>query len=184
MPRSVIVAEFHAPPDTLPSFRTLFQQGVGVSIQAGVTLEDLLCRQWQIDRDYVMNRISTLFLDGKPVDDLAASVVADGATLALSGAMPGLIGATMRRGGVLAPFRSGITYCASAAPHTAGDGRITLKLFNLLIDELGPRFLARGVWIERARLAEHFPGHPDLAGTDNGKVCVFMPPHRPTSGCP
>jgi len=178
------VAEFHAPPDALPFFRTLFQRGVGVAIQTGVPLEDLLCRQWQIDRDYVMNRISTLFLDAKPVDDLAAAVVEDGATLALSGAMPGLIGATMRRGGVLAPFRSGITYCASAAPHTSGDGRITLKLFNLLIDELGPRFLARGVWIERSRLAEHFPGHPDLAGVGNGAVCVVMPTPRTTADTP
>lgn len=178
------MVEFHAPSDALPLFRTLFQQGVGVAIQTGVPLEDLLCRQWQIDRDYVMNRISTLFLDGRPVDDLAAAVVEDGATLALSGAMPGLIGATMRRGGVLAPFRSGITHCASGASHAAGDGRITLKLFNLLIEELGPRFLARGIWIDRSRLAEHFPGHSIPAGAGDEEVCVLLAACRPTPDTP
>jgi len=168
------MTDFHAPEDALPSFRPLFQQGVGVSIQTGGSLEDLLCSQWQIDPDYVMNRISTLFLDGKPVDDLPSSIVQDGATLALSGAMPGLIGATMRRGGVLASFRSGITYCPTTDTHNRGNGRITLKLFNLLIDELGPGFLARGIWVPRRRLAEIFPGQPDIAPDGEGEVCVYM----------
>ena len=170
---------FHVSDDALPAFRTLFQQGVGVSIQTGDTLEGLLCRQWRIDRDYAMNRISTLFLDGKPVDDLTLAVVQDGATLALSGAMPGLIGATMRRGGVLAPFRSGITYCPTTTASGGGNGRITLKLFNLLIDELGPQFLACGIWVSRSRLVDSFPDHPDLAGIPEGDVRVFMP--RPAS---
>jgi hypothetical protein len=177
------MADFQAPADAWPVFRTLFQQGVGVAIQTGVSLEDLLCCQWQIDREYVMNRISTLFLDGKPVDDLPAAVVNDGSVVALSGAMPGLIGATMRRGGVLASFRSGITYCPSSKTQNSGDGRITLKLFNLLIEELAPRFLARGVWISRPRLAEAFPDHPELADLEDSDIRVFMaaPPASPPS---
>ena len=169
--------DFLAPDDTLPAFRTVFQQGVGVTIKTGTSLEELLCCQWQIDRDYVMNRISTLFLDGKPVDDLPAAVVHDGATLALSGAMPGLIGATMRRGGVLASFRSGITYCPEGETQNRGDGRITLKLFNLLIDELGPGFLARGVWIPRPRLAAIFPDRPGIAELQENDIRVFMKTH-------
>ena len=168
------MAVFHAPDNALPAFRTLFQQGIGVTIQTGTSLEDLLCCQWQISRDYVMNRISTLFLDSKPVDDLPAAVVHDGATLALSGAMPGLIGATMRRGGVLAAFRNGITYCETSEGDAGGRGRITLKLFNLLIDELGPQFLARGIWVRHSRLAELFPEHPDIATETDGEIKVYM----------
>ena len=168
------MAVFHAPDNALPAFRTLFQQGIGVTIQTGTSLEDLLCCQWQISRDYVMNRISTLFLDSKPVDDLPAAVVHDGATLALSGAMPGLIGATMRRGGVLASFRNGITYCETSEGDAGGRGRITLKLFNLLIDELGPQFLARGIWVRHSRLAELFPEHPDIATVTDGEIKVYM----------
>jgi hypothetical protein len=165
---------FHAPDDALPAFYALFQQGVGVSIQTGTSLEDLLCCQWQISRDYVMGRISTLFLDSKPVDDLPSAVVHDGATLALSGAMPGLIGATMRRGGILASFRSGITYCETAGAGKSGRGRITLKLFNLIIDELGPQFLARGIWVPRSRLAELFPEHPTIMNAPENEIEVYM----------
>jgi len=165
---------FYAPEDALAVFRTLLQQGVGVTIETGGSLEDLLCRQWQIDRDYVMGRISTLFLDGKPVDDLPAAIVRDGAVLALSGAMPGLIGATMRRGGILAAFRSGISYEADAIENQSGNGRITLKLFNLLIDELGPRFLARGIWTTRSRLAALFPDHPELDHPDERDIRVLL----------
>ena len=168
------MAVFHDHYNALPAFRTLFQQGIGVTIQTGTSLEDLLCCQWQISRDYVMNRISTLFLDSKPVDDLPAAVVHDGATLALSGAMPGLIGATMRRGGVLASFRNGITYCETSEGDAGGRGRITLKLFNLLIDELGPQFLARGIWVRHSRLAELFPEHPDIATVTDGEIKVYM----------
>ena len=168
------MTDFYASEGSLSAFRTLFQQGVGVTIEAGTSLEDLLCCQWQIDRAYVMNRISTLFLDGKPVDDLPTAVVRDGATLALSGAMPGLIGATMRRGGVLASFRSGITYCPADETSQSGSGRITLKLFNLLIDELGPGFLARGIWVPHRRLAEIYPDNPDIATIKDREVHVFM----------
>jgi hypothetical protein len=165
---------FHAPDEALPRFHALFQQGVGVSIQTGTSLEDLLCCQWQISRDYVMGRISTLFLDSKPVDDLPSAVVHDGATLALSGAMPGLIGATMRRGGVLASFRTGITYCETTEDGHSGRGRITLKLFNLLIEELGPQFLARGIWVSRSRLAELFPEHPTIMNAPESDIEVYM----------
>ena len=175
------MAVFHAPDDALPAFRPLFQQGVGISIQIGTSLEDLLCCQWNIDRDYVMTRISTLFLDSKPVDDLPSAVVHDGATLALSGAMPGLIGATMRRGGILASFRNGITYCETSEGDGGGSGRITLKLFNLLIDELGPQFLARGIWVPTARLAELFPGHPDIVTVTESEIKVTMGDRPSTS---
>lgn len=165
---------FHAPDDAFHAFHPLFQQGVGVTIQTGSSLEDLLCCQWHIDRDYVMHRISTLFLDSKPVDDLPSAMVHDGATLALSGAMPGLIGATMRRGGVLASFRNGITYCETAEEQGDGRGRITLKLFNLLINELGPQFLARGIWVPRTRLTALFPGRPDLEAVTDSEIKVYM----------
>lgn len=165
---------FQAPASSLPLFGPLFQQGVGISIQTGASLEDLLCCQWQIDRGYVMRRVSTLFLNSQPVDDLSATVVHDGATLALSGAMPGLIGATMRRGGVLASFRSDITCCESTIGNGSGSGRITLKLFNLLIEELGPLFLARGIWVPRTRLAALFPGHIETAGPDGNLIKVTM----------
>ncbi|OQX15922.1 MAG: hypothetical protein BWK80_40550 [Desulfobacteraceae bacterium IS3] len=114
-----------------------FQQGVQIKIPTGCSLKTLLCEVWEIPQDYVTNRISTIFLDGKPVDDLEAAMIRDGSVLSLSAAMPGLVGAVMRRGGSLASFRSSITYAENENMPERKEGVITLKLFNLLIAELG-----------------------------------------------
>lgn len=126
----------------------VFQKGVWVAADTGCSLKSLLCEQWQLADDYVSRRISTLFLDGKPVDDLDAAVVADGAVLALSGAMPGLVGAVMRRDGALAILRSGITHHSEENTCRTQPGFVRVKLFNLLIKELGPLLLARGIGID------------------------------------
>ena len=80
-------------------FTALLQQGFGVLARLGCSLEELLCNQWGIDRDYVTSRITTIFMNNRAIDDIATSIVRAGAVIALSGAMPGLVGATMRRGG-------------------------------------------------------------------------------------
>lgn len=135
----------------------IFQKGVHVPVRTGHSIKHLLREQWGIDEGYVMNRISTLFLDSKPVDDIEKAIVRDGSVLSLSSAMPGLMGATMRRGGFFAGFRGDISHVSESEPDDYGDGIITLKLFNLLIRELGPRFLERGFWAERVDLATHLP---------------------------
>lgn len=48
---------------------------------------------------YVEERIQTLLLNGLAVDDPDTAVLESGARLALSAAMPGVLGATLRRGG-------------------------------------------------------------------------------------
>jgi hypothetical protein len=61
--------------------------------------------------------------------------------------MPGLVGATLRRSGAYARMRAEITRAPDrlAAPPAAGEGIVHVKVFNLLIEELGPVLLARGV---------------------------------------
>ena len=79
----------------------------------------------------------------------------DGATLALSAAMPGLVGATFRKAGCLAAFRGSITYRKEDdGAATCHEGTITLKLFNLLVAEMGPLFLKRGIWINGGELKD------------------------------
>jgi hypothetical protein len=135
-------------PDHLAAFAPLLQQGVQVEAQVGCDIQSLLCDQFQFLPDYLADRINTIFLNGKPVDDVGLALVADGDTLALSASMPGLVGATFRKGGCLASFRGSISYRKGETETAAcQDGTITLKLFNLLIPEMGPLFLERGVWI-------------------------------------
>jgi hypothetical protein len=155
----------------------LLQQGVQMEIENGCRLEDLLCRQWGLDRDYVYGRISTLFLDGRPVDDIESARVRDGAVLALSCAMPGLIGATMRRGGVLAGFRSSISHREAQQKADAGaQGTITVKLFNMLTRELGPHLLARGIIAPRKALSALFDRYPELATLTDHRLRLFARP--------
>ena len=69
-------------------------------------------------------------------------------TLALSAAMPGLVGATLRRGGAFASLRRSITFSQDSEAVSQKEGRIILKLFNILVPELGPQLLAKGIWMQ------------------------------------
>lgn len=137
---------------TLESFRSviflpLLQQGFMVEVDPGCTLKAMLCTEFGIRPKYLADRVETILLDGRPVDHPEAAILRDGSRVALSAAMPGLAGATMRRRGILAPLRSSIAYREQKEDSPSGRGRVVVRLFNLLIDELGPIFLEHGVWI-------------------------------------
>ena len=137
--------------DQLDTFFPLLQRGVTVQAVVGCTLQELLCAQLCIPEEYVKGRITTMFLDNSPIDDLE-STIREGARVTLSAAMPGLVGATMRRGGFYAALRQGITHAETAVELKSQSGTIRLKLFNLLLPELAPLILARGVLLERKEL--------------------------------
>lgn len=125
----------------------------------------LLSDQFGLSAEYIENRIQTIFLNAKPIDDMDTATVRDGSILALSSAMPGVLGATLRRGGFYSRMRSQITYVEEAELPQRKDGQIIVKLFNLTIRELGPMFLERGIWIDAEDLKEFFKSQShDLGG--------------------
>lgn len=132
-----------------------------VKTEIGCTIKALLCDQFKVSPEYLEARVQTVFLNGKPVDDLESTEIPPGATLALSAAMPGLVGATLRRGGYYAPMRLDITYRKEEAHGARGEGMVRIKLFNLLGPELAPTFLARGIWLSGSRLQEFLDQLPD-----------------------
>ena len=138
--------------EQLDLFFPLLQRGVAVQVEVGFPLRELLCAQLGIPEEYVAGRITTIFLDNRPVDDLDRSLIHDGSRVTLSAAMPGLVGATMRRSGVYAVLRQGITHTEGGGGLGTGHGIIRLKLFNLLLPELSPLILARGILLERDEL--------------------------------
>jgi hypothetical protein len=139
------------PAPELSRFVELLQRGVAVSAGRAATVEELLTGELGLDPRYVAERITTVFLDGQVVDRLDEAVLHEGSRLALSAAMPGLVGATLRRSGYYAAMRSAITLRSPAAPEAARGGvLVVVKLFNLLIAELGPVLLRRGVVVPRA----------------------------------
>ncbi|MBI5484721.1 MAG: hypothetical protein HY888_09705 [Deltaproteobacteria bacterium] len=144
----------HLPSDQLNAFFPLLQSGVTVPSIVGCTLKSLLCDQFAIPADYVTDRITTVFLDNRPVDNLEQAIIQDGSRVTLSAAMPGLVGATMRRGGYYAALRRGISHAAGNVTASGTRGTIRMKLFNLLLAELGPLVLAHGLILKRDELDE------------------------------
>ena len=64
--------------------------------------------------------------------------------------MPGLVGAAMRRDGFYALFRNTITYSEEGQDGPARKGMVRIKVFNLLLPEVGPLFLDRGIYVQSA----------------------------------
>lgn len=138
-----------------PQFLQLLQQGIIIRREVGCSLRSFLHDQLRLSPRFVEENIQTIFLDGKPVDDLDKAHVKEGSTLALSSAMPGLVGATMRHGGYYASLRARISYGPEGenAPATA-QGCITLKLFNRVADLLGKTFLQDSFLVKRKNLED------------------------------
>ncbi len=140
--------------DQLNIFFPILQKGVTIPATVGCTLKSLLCDQFAIPADYVTDRITTIFMNNCPVDDLERTIIQDGSRVTLSAAMPGLVGATMRRGGFYAALRQGISHVMDSGTSANECGTVRLKLFNLLLAELGPLVLARGMLLEADELSE------------------------------
>ena len=134
--------------ELVPIFYQLLGQGFRVNIQSGCSVRELLCNQLGIHEDYLNERIKTIFLNAKVVDEVDSAYVDDDSVLALSGAMPGLVGAILRSGGMYAGMRSQISHTINEASTHRADAQITLKLWNLVVRELGPTFLQNGILIK------------------------------------
>ena len=134
------------------------------NVAAGTSVRDFLTCVLGLDPDYIRNRIQSLFLDGKPVDDYDKAHVHDGSRLALSSALPGLVGATLRQGGLLASFRNTITYQETTSA-AGGNSLVHVKLFNLIMDEMGPVLLQKGVLVKASVLRDFLAENQDVAGS-------------------
>jgi len=139
-------------PNAVSRLSPLFGEGILIHGSDGETVADFLVKTAGIPPGYLKERVQTVFLNGRALDDLDTARVSGGANLALSAAMPGLAGAVLRRGGAYASMRRQIYQEATSAAAGAGDIIITLKLFNLIASELGPEFLRKGILIPGLRL--------------------------------
>jgi hypothetical protein len=139
-------------------FYPLLQTGIDIPIENSISVQAILSEICGLTDAVIKNRIQTLFLNGNPVDDFSTAMVNPGDTLALSAAMPGLVGATMRSAGKLACFRSNISHRDQPGLENRHTGTVSLKLFNLLLKELGPGFLSRGVLIPAVKIGAFLDG--------------------------
>ena len=147
--------------DRVPAFFPILTKGFIVKTKVGCSVQELICRHLGLSADYMEHRLQTIFLDGKAVDNVKDTVVGQGATLALSAAMPGLAGATLRRGGAYASMRRQITHTDHPKNPMVRDGTIVLKLFNLVAKEIGSMFLTQGIWVSGKDLQKLFRKAPE-----------------------
>jgi hypothetical protein len=154
------------------------QAGVQVETKLGLSVRAFARETLGFDDAYIEGRISTVFLDSEPVDDIDAAIVRSGSRIALSAAMPGLVGAVMRRKSAYASFRKGISYGDKAGdgvvtPADTGLGRVTVKFFNSIMEEQGRAILAKGVILEAAALEAIAPGAAGEAAPAAGELVAL-----------
>ncbi len=145
----------------IPRFQSMLQAGFFVKARVGKSIEHFLCEQMGISPHYVREKISTIFLDGKPVDDIDSATIREGSVLALSSAMPGLVGATMRRKGFYASLRNTITHAHDEGSVEEKEGFFRVKVFNLLMADLASPFFGRGIYVPSRELEEFFASQAD-----------------------
>ncbi|MBN1945336.1 MAG: hypothetical protein JW797_06635 [Bradymonadales bacterium] len=136
---------FETPTEPLPGLAALVRLGFAAPLSGALSVRRFLLDRLTLPADYLEHRISTIFLDGKPVDDLDRARVQPGSTLGLSAAMPGIAGITMRRNSPVAALRADITHRPQEADLPKLCGSVFVKAFNLVAVEIGPFLLDRGI---------------------------------------
>jgi hypothetical protein len=145
----------------LSFFLPLLEKGVMLPARTGCSIRNFFCEQLGLPAAYLDQRIQTLFLDARPIDNVDTALLQDGSTLALSAAMPGLLGATMRKDGWYAAFRKDISQSTETTDPKQADGMVRVKLFNLVANEIGGVLLQRGVRVHGADLQHIARRHGD-----------------------
>jgi len=125
------------------------QGGFYVESVSGITLLSFLIQSCNIPENYIGDKIKTIFHNGNPVDDLKTVKLFENSVVAISGAMPGLVGAMMRIGSPYAPMRESITDKGNAEGVTGDKILVKLKLFNIILNDHGKRFTEHGVVFDR-----------------------------------
>lgn len=159
-------------PSALPWFNELLQRGFCLINQVGISIEEFLVKQIGLTREYIGHKISTIFLDGKIVHDIGSAIIKRGSILALSSAMPGFVGATMRSGNSCEPLHESSSSSEINATDSRDRGVLNVKLFNLPMLELGPSFLKRGILLESGVIEKYLKTQPDAFWKDCSKILL------------
>ena len=131
----------------------IFQKGVQIEVELGSDLLTFLTSELGLSKQGI-EKIQTIFWQGKPVDDLVQCVTTENGELALSAALPGLVGACLRRGGAWSALRDSISHQGERLSEQNKRGLITIRLFNFMLQEVGPLLLSRGIIVTKEAFVE------------------------------
>ncbi len=139
----------------------LMRSGIFIPVNRSCTLRHFLEDILGFPRDYVENRIQTILLNGLAADGLDASRLSAQTRLALSAAMPGLAGATLRRDGGFKNLRRDISLNDAGAAQAPDEEKafwVELRLFNDIAAEQAAHLFKRGFAVPAAGLAAGLRG--------------------------
>lgn len=148
--------ELSIKPGRIAIISSLLQRGFIIKISAGSNLLEVLIDAG-FTKKYIEERVQTIFLDGRTIDNPQSEIVADGSVVALSSALPGLAGAIFRRGSsnyALSKLRTPMHEPGKTEVLNSQQGYARIKLFNLVAREMGPELLRTGLVVVRSELEE------------------------------
>jgi hypothetical protein len=148
-------------PRAAVDWNIMLRDGFFLPVSGPTPLDLLITVDLGLEPEYMERRVATVFLNGKPVDEMHEAIAANGSVIGLSGFMPGIAGITMRRNSPVAALRRQIT-SESTGDLPQEPGHVLVKLFNNVTDEAGPDALARGVLFSRKTLAEFLQTRDEL----------------------
>jgi hypothetical protein len=125
------------------------QDGFYVKALSGTAILTFLTDFCKIPENYISDKIKTIFHNGNPVDDIKNVKLYEGSVVAVSGAMPGIVGAMMRIGSPYAPMRESITEKGDEKGIAGETIYVKLKLFNSILKDHGERFAGEGVIFDK-----------------------------------
>ncbi len=145
-----------------PECFAILLQGFDMPVPKPCTLREFLCELVGVCGVYTEKYLQTIFLNGKAIDDLDRAMIVPSSRLALSAAMPGLVGATMRRGGYYSRMREGISQSKgnTTDPVDGKPFRLHVRLYNAVGRELAGLFLHQGIILPSAGLRKFLSTQP------------------------
>ena len=166
-------------PEVVELLHYELQNGFYVETESGIKLISGSCG---IPESYIRDKVKTIFHNGNPVDDPASVKLRNDSVVAISGAMPGIVGAMMRMGSPYAAMRESITEKGENIFQTGDSIHVMLKLFNVILGDLWRGFVEKGVILDRERILRvignggrdsHFIFKIDNEKTDSSKPGII-----------
>ena len=167
---TIIVAQ-----SRLSLIRLVFGYGIQFETPAGTRVSDFLQQALCTDADYIENRIQTLFMDGRAVDDPESEEIHNPCTLAVSAAMPGVFGAAFRKQGTYSGLRQHCSQIRQNQENSVKQGRIvavTVKCFNQVAADLGDDLLEAGVVMDLKDFLDFWARQGSILEKDNPEVQI------------
>lgn len=169
-------------PEVVELLHYELQNGFYVETESGIKLISFLTGSCGIPESYIRDKVKTIFHNGNPVDDPASVKLRNDSVVAISGAMPGIVGAMMRMASPYAAMRESITEKGENIFQTGDSIHVMLKLFNVILGDLWRGFVEKGVILDRERILRvignggrdsHFIFKIDNEKTDSSKPGII-----------